>query len=121
MNGNEARRLCDQALLCEAGMSAVNAHLPVKFSAMRQAIAAAYEVDELKQIRDQALLLETAMRMAKDIETSAELVRYAFALKDALVSFLRAWRRRRVRAEIQAVEEPRLCPLTIRGHKRSNN
>jgi hypothetical protein len=53
MNGNEARRLCDQALLCEAGMSAVNAHLPVKFSAMRQAIAAAYEVDELKQIRDQ--------------------------------------------------------------------
>jgi hypothetical protein len=35
---------------------------------MRHAIAEAYEVDELKQIRDQALLLEMAMRMAKDTE-----------------------------------------------------
>jgi hypothetical protein len=35
----------------------------VKYDAMRQAIAEAYEVDELKQIRDKALLLETATRM----------------------------------------------------------
>jgi len=42
--------------------------LPVRYDAMCRAIDAAFEVDEVKEIRDQALAFEVYSRQARNIE-----------------------------------------------------
>jgi hypothetical protein len=45
--------------------------LPAKFEALKQAIAEYVTVDEVKEIRDQSVAMETYARLAKDKELLA--------------------------------------------------
>jgi hypothetical protein len=44
----------------------------VRYDAMCQAIARAYEVDEVKEVRDQAIALEHYLRLAKNVEAERQ-------------------------------------------------
>src|SRR6202011_5144811 len=104
-------------MACAPEKGAVNMGALVRYDAMCRAIDAAYAVDEVKAIHDQAAMLQAAARVAHNVEaeTRARQIRERAARKAGALSKGKPFKLARQRPEERRAGPPAGRVLAFRG------